>query len=117
MKAIGMSYKDILEFSFENQTTAGYDIMISWLNLYAENVINTINTFIRENSKSLNGTNIYYTGGLFTNPRMTDYFNYQMGVEGTILKVYGQNKEPLFNNCIALAFRPNSSPMKLNNLL
>jgi hypothetical protein len=100
-----MSYKDLQQFSFENQTADGYDIIISWLNLYAENVINTINTFLRENSKSLAGLNIYYTGGIFINSRMADYFNYQMGVEASILKVHGQNQDPLFNNSIALAFK------------
>jgi len=100
-----IKFKDFMKFTLADQEDPKYDIIVSKLGLYAENIINGINTFARENSKNTKSMSIYYTGGIFSISGMAEYFNYLMGVEGKIIKVYGGKEEPLFNNSIALAYK------------
>jgi len=100
-----IKFKDFMKFTLADQDDEKYDIVTSKLGLYAENIINGINTFARENSKNLKSMNIFYTGGIFSISGMAEYFKYLMGVEGKILKVYGGKEEPLYNNSIALAYK------------
>lgn len=96
---------DMMRFTLIDKDEPMYDVVTSKLGLYAENIINGINTFARENSKNVKTMNVYYTGGIFAINGMAEYLNYLMGIEGRILKVYGQKEEPLFNNSIALAYK------------
>ncbi|MGE5328235.1 MAG: hypothetical protein ACM3KR_01850 [Deltaproteobacteria bacterium] len=100
-----IKFKDFMNFTLADQEDPKYDIIISKLGLYAENIINGINTFARENSKNAKSIKVCYTGGIFCISGMAEYFNYLMGVEGKIIKVYGGKEEPLFNNSIALAYK------------
>lgn len=108
---ISMSSKDLMQALLDNQNDEKHNILTWWINLFTENIINIINTFAHENSKTLTGMNIYYTGGIFSVSKMVDYFNHLMGVEGRVLKVYGHHEEPLFNNSIALAYKTGSKGM------
>ncbi len=101
----GISFKDLKQFSFEDQDDEKYNTMISWLGLFADNIISSLSTYARENMKSVSSLNVFYTGGLFTIPRMAEYFNYLMEVEGRLLRVCGQKEDPVYNNSIALAFK------------
>lgn len=100
-----IKFKDFLTFTLSDKDDPKYEVIISKLGIYAENIINCLNTFARENSKDIKNINVYYTGGAFSIPGMIDYFNYLMGVNGKIFKVYGRKEEPLFNNSIALAYK------------
>ncbi len=101
----GISFKDLKQFSLEDQDDEKYNAMISWLGLFADNIINSLSTYARENMKSVSSLNVFYTGGLFSIPRMVEYFNYLMEVEGRLLRVCGQKEDPIYNNSIALAFK------------
>lgn len=99
--------KEIEAYSFDNKSEAG-EIISTWLSYFADNIISGINTYVRENSRDITSMNIFYTGGIFSIPRMVDYLNYLMSVEGRILKGYSQKEDPVFCNSIALAFKTGS---------
>ncbi|MGE5474771.1 MAG: hypothetical protein ACM3UU_11180 [Ignavibacteriales bacterium] len=102
------TFKDFMKFTLTDKDDPMYEVVISKLGVYADNIINSINTFARENSKDMKSIKIYYTGGLFSMSGITEYFNYLMGIDGKIFKGYGGKEEPLFNNSIALAYKDGS---------
>jgi cell division ATPase FtsA len=102
------SYHDILNFSFEDKQDPLYPIIFPWINMILENIVSSLNSYVRENAKSMKDLHIYYTGGLFCIPNMIEYANYFIEVNGRALSVMEKYDDPLLVNSIALAYKSNS---------